>query len=368
MNPVILFLRSVRRWRQVRRMTRTPCHAGGYAVALFLQFSVALAQDRVIVQQPGGSRFPISGIVEDYTGRELVLQVRSSEPVRRYPRQDVIEVQTAYTAHHEKGRQLLQQGKPAEAKAELDIALREEDRTWVRREILAQLVRCALWSGNYRAATPLFLSIVESDPETFHYGVAPLAWTGESSSTEIKIEARSWMADRSSESQLIGASHLLFDRDQNDKAETALRRLSRDPNLKLQRLAQMQLWRVRSLMGSATPNELVRWEMAIDDLPEDLRSGGYFILGQTFSRQQQPERAAAALLWLPLVYDADRHLAARACFDAAGLVESYGDRPQATNLYGEVVFRFGDTPYGKRAEEKWKRLREDSAAADPSRE
>jgi len=90
-----------------------------------------------------------------------------------------------------------------------------------------------------------------------------------------------------------------------------------------------------------------------------LRAGGYYVLGQTFRRQQQPERAAAILLWLPLVYDSDRYLAARACFEAAELVESFGDRPQATNLYSEVVFHFPDTPLAGKAEEKWKRLKDE---------
>lgn len=339
----------------------------GGSVALAVLFvacgaSALSAQDRVIIQQPGGSRFPISGSIDDYTGREVTLQVRAGEPLRRYPREEVVEVQTAYTTRHEKGRRLLAGGQPTEARAELLLALKDEDRTWVRREILAQLVRCALWDGNYRAATPHFLLIVESDPETLHFGLAPLAWSDEPSSSDVKLEARSWLADRSPIAQLIGASHLLFDREQNSQAESTLNRLARESNVKLQRLAQMQLWRVRSSGGTATPGELIRWEKAIDDLPEELRVGGYFVLGQTFRRQHEPERAAAALLWLPFVYDADRYLAARACFDAAELVESFGDKPQATNLYGELVFRFGDTPSGRRAEEKWNILRAESAS------
>ena len=295
------------------------------------------------------------------------MQVRADEPLRRIPREEVVEVRTAYTPHHEKGRQLLANGKPAEAKAELTRALKEEDRTWVRREILAQLVRCSLWDGNYREAVPLFLSIVESDPETLHYGLAPLAWSDEPAEANLKLDARRWIAERSPESQLIGASHLLFDRELNDQAEATLRRLATEPNVKLVRLAQMQLWRVRSVSGTATPGEMVRWEAAIDDLPEELRVGGYFVLGQTFRRQQQPERGAGVLLWLPLVYDADRHLAARACFDAAEMIESFGDRAQATNLYSELVFRFGDTPPGRKAEIKWKKLRDAALEQNPGR-
>ena len=328
-------------------------------VPVWLGSISAFAQDRVILQQPGGSRFPISGIVDDYTGREVTVIVRAGEAARRYPRQDVIEVQTAYTAHHEKGRQWLAKGEVAQAKPELTQALKEEDRAWVRRLILADLVRCAMWNGDYLSAAPNFLAIVESDPETMHFGLAPLAWTDQPSSANVIFEARAWVTEKSLIAQLIGASHLLFDRESNDQAETVLRRLARESNVRLQRLAQMQLWRVRSVSGTATPSELQRWETAIDELPEELRAGGYYVLGQTFRRQQQPERAAAILLWLPLVYDSDRYLAARACFEAAELVESFGDRSQATNLYSEVVFRFPDTPLAGKAEEKWKRLKDE---------
>lgn len=336
-------------------------------LACLVVASSAVAQDRVVIQQPGGSRFPMSGVIDDYNGRDLVLIVRPGEPHRRYPRKDVVEVQTAYTARHERGRQLLLDGKPTEAKVELAQAMKDEDRTWVRREILALLVKCALWDGNYRAATPSFLSIVESDPETMHYGLAPLAWTDTTSASDVRLEARGWLADRSLVSQLIGASHLLFDPEWKDQAETALRRLARESNIKLQRLAQMQLWRVRSLAGNSTQNELLRWEAAIEDLPEELRAGGYFVLGQTLARQQEPERAAAALLWLPLVYDADRYLAARACLDASEMLESFGDESQAATVLTEVVFRFGDTPSGRKAEAKWKQLRKESGKEEPAR-
>jgi tetratricopeptide (TPR) repeat protein len=327
-----------------------------FSLALCCFTAAGFSQDRVVLQKPGGSRFPLSGLIEDYTGRDLTIQVRMGDAFRRIPRDEIVEVQTQYTAHHEKGRQLLANGRTTEARAELTAALKDEDRTWVRREILAQLVRCALWDGNYRAAVASFLPIVESDPDTFHFDVVPLAWTADPPTAEIRLEAKSWIEDKSPVTKLLGASHLLADPDQGDRAETVMRFLARESNVKVQRLAQMQLWRVRSRSGTATPGELSRWETSVEEMPEELRTGGYFVLGQAYRQQQDLERAAAALLWLPLVYDADRHLAARACFDAAELLESLGDKSQATNLYSEVVFRFGDTPFGPKAETKWNAL------------
>jgi len=312
----------------------------------------AWSQDRVILQQPGGSRLPLSGLVEDFTGRKLTIQVRVGDPLRHYPRDEVVEVQTSYTKPHLQGNALLAAARPSEARAEFTRALKEEDRAWVRRAILAQMVRCALWNGETREAVGLFLSIAESDPETFHFDVAPLAWSDGPTEPAVRAAAQIWIIESRAESQLIGASHLLLDAEFRDQAETVLRRLARDPNPKVQRLAQMQLWRGRSAV-LATEGELLRWETAIDELPMELRGGGYFVLGQTLKRQQQPERAAALLLWIPMVYDADRFLAARACFDAAELVESFGDHNSAIRLYAEVSTRFADTPQGAVARKKW---------------
>ena len=121
------------------------------------------------------SRLPLNGLVEDYTGRELTIHVRTGNSLRRYARSEVVEVQTSYTVHHEKGRELFTSGHADEAAVELSAALKDEDRAWVRREILALLVKCALWTGDYRTAVSRFLPIADSDPETFHFSVAPLA-------------------------------------------------------------------------------------------------------------------------------------------------------------------------------------------------
>lgn len=322
-----------------------------------------VAEDRVLIQQPGGSRLPVTGLVEDYTGRDLTIRLKVGDKLRTYPRAEVIEIQTAYTQRHEKGRQLLANGHATEAAVELNAALKEEDRAWVRREILALLVKCALWDGDYRTAVTRFLPILESDAETFHFNVAPLAWSDEPPRADLFNEAKAWLAEKSPVSKLFGASHLLADPASTAEAEAALRFLSRESNVRVQRLAQMQLWRQRMKSGSATPSELARWEAAVEELPTELRAGGYFVLGQAYRRQREPERAATALLWLPLVYDADRHLAARACFEAAEMLESFGDKAQATNLFSEVVFRFGDTPFGPPAETKWNGLRSENSSA-----
>ena len=319
------------------------------------------AQDRALIQQPKGNRIPVSGLVQDYTGRELVLRHKNDEPPRRYPRAEVIEVVTDYTPHHIQGRKLYVAGKIAEANRELTAALDEENRPWVRREILAGQVKCALWKGDYLAAATRFMPIVDSDPETFHYSLIPLNWTSDPPPANVKFEARSWTDPKATTiSRLIGASWLLTVDDNADEAEQILKRLSRESDVRIQRLAQMQMWRVKLKQSKQIdPQEIVRWQQFAEQLPVELRGGSYFVIGQASKNGHDFERAARAYLWLPLVYDSDRWLAAHACFEAADALTALGDTSQAGNLYSEVVFRFGDTPWGRRAETAWKALRPD---------
>ena len=318
-----------------------------------------LAEDRILIQQSGGSRFPMSGYVEDYNGREIVFQLKANEPVRRYPRSDAIEVTTVFTPHHERGRKLFNSGKIADARQEFIAALDDEDRPWVRREILASLVKCALWVGDTLEAISRFQPIVQSDAETFHYGLIPLNWTDDMPPANLRFDAREWVDPGATPLlKLIGASWLLSVADGTGDATQTLRRLARDPDVRIQRLAQMQLWRLKlNGLERVAPLEIARWEQFAEEIPVELRGGCHFIIGQAWKQRQEHERAARSFLWLPLVFDADRYLCGRACFEAAESLRESGDVTQANNLYSEVVFRYGDTPWGAKAEAEWKALR-----------
>ena len=225
-------------------------------------------------------------------------------------------------------------------------------------------MRCRLWNGEYIEALSRFLPIVQSDPETFHYGLVPLNWTVDAPAEKIKLEAIQWMAKSASPlSRLIGASWLLTDDELAGDAEKTLKRLAREPDVSVQRLAQMQLWRLKLLgEGFVEPDEIQQWMKFVEDLPTELRGGAHFVIGQAWQKRQEYEQAARAYLWLPLVFDSDRWLSSRACYEAAESLLLAGDRLQATNLYSEVVFRYGDTPWGTKAEKQWNALRSGKAS------
>jgi signal peptidase II len=325
--------------------------------------SPALAQDRILLQQPGGSRIPLSGYIEDYNGRELLLKLKPGDPVRRFPRSEIVEVTTEYTPRHDKGRRLFAAARIDDAKVELAAALNEEDRPWVRREILALLVKCALWTGDYLTAVNRFTPIVTSDPETFHYGLIPLNWTTSEPPARMRFDLRDWVGNASKPlMKLIGASWLLAVPDSTIEAEQILRKLTRESDVRIQRLAQMQLWRVKvQRSDDLNASEIEHWNQFVEDLPVELRGGAYFLIGQAWKQRREYDRAARAYLWLPLVFDADRWLSANACYEAAGSLKMLGDSSQAANLYREVVFRYGDTPSGIKAETDWNALLKETA-------
>lgn len=317
------------------------------------------AQDRIVIQQPSGTRLPISGFVEDYTGREISVRLKPDDPVRKYPRSDVVEVVTDFMPRHDRARKLFAAGKIADAKKEYVGAYEDENRSWVRREILAGQVRCALWLGDYDSAAARFFAILESDPETFHVNLAPLNWSDDQPSANLRNDALKWISITNPPwMRLVGASWLLNTSDLFADADQQMKRLAREADVRVQRLAQMQLWRLK--LHGAEPldlDEIRHWEQFVEGIPVELRGGAYFVIGQAWKQRKEYERASRAFLWLPLVFDSDRWLSAHACFEAADALELQGDFAQAFSLYSEVVFRYGDTRWGMAAEAAWKRLR-----------
>jgi len=73
-------------------------------------------------------------------------------------------------------------------------------------------------------------------------------------------------------------------------------------------------------------------------------------------RRREYERAATALLWVPLVYDHNHLLSSRACLEAADALLQFGQKTEAITLYREVKGRFAETPYAQEAASVLKEL------------
>ncbi len=332
-------------WRCSRRRSFDAC---GWLLLVALAGLIASpvrGDDVVHVRTPTSSvPLPLRGMVIEYTGELLTLRTGAMAAERTIPIAEVVRVETDYLPTHTRGRDFFTAGKIREAEEQFRLALEDEERPWVRRELLAGIVRCALYEDDLRRAAIAFVSIIESDPRSMYWGLIPLVWNAEATPPPTEAEARPLQAIGSPLSTLIAASwNLERTGRRSPEAEAALQKLAAEADPTLQRLAQMQLWRVRLATRSVTVNEIRRWESSADDLPVSLRAGAHVLIGEAALQQQDGLKAAAEWLWIPLLHAEHRGLAAWCQLRAAEALQTAGDVGAAETLARESQHRFPDS-------------------------
>jgi len=279
------------------------------------------------------------GEIDDYLGDELTIRLKTTGP-ETVRAEQILEVETYYTPSHREGLELLDKGETEKALAALQAALKEENRRWVKREILAALVRGQTRRGDLLAATQTFAEILSTDPGTRHWSVAPLAWAPTAVGVPLKAQARQWLAGEHAGLKLIGGSLLLLDPVYGEAAQRELTDLSRSPQRPLAPLARAQMWRVRFQGKALTETELARWRTEIQYLPKPLRAGPQYLLARGYLSRNALRDAAAEFLWLPTVYADLEHLSARALWDAAAALRESAAETESTVLLRELIDRF----------------------------
>lgn len=304
-----------------------------------------VAADRVTLQLPQSKgKVILSGVIVDSTGRLLLLRPDPQSPIRSYPASQVAGIETALTAVHERGLQRYAAKDPAAAQIEFRQALKEEQRAWVRREILASLIRCALWQGQHHVASEYFLQLVASDPDTPHFRLIPLVWGPQEVIASARAQAEPWLSEESAVARLLAASILLEDATLGKPAEIVLRELASNADSRIKDLAQAQVWRL-SLRGKVPDRDSVhRWRQRVDELPASLRSGPSFLVGRAYALRREYEPAALAYLWTPLMDDQNPQLAARGLLEAGFSLRALGQPEPAALLWHEATTRFPGTP------------------------
>ncbi len=306
--------------------------------------------DKVFLKSKSGNgELAAKGIVFDYTGEFLQLGSLISDNVRRIPSARIVRVETPQTPAHISGTDFFNNREYNKAKEAFRAALKLETREWVQREILASMVRCELAVGNYATAGERFRSIVESDPETFHYYLIPLNWANQELSVAILNEARKWLKHSEASIRLLAASWLIFDPQSQGMARKELRRLLRNPRPRIHALAEAQSWRIRVAEEELGSTDLNLWSERMHQMPDRLLGGPYFVLAEVQWKQRQNEQAAISFLWTPMLYDHDQFLAAGACWNAAQALQQIGQNGEARLLAAEVVSRFPQTDVAREA-------------------
>lgn len=320
---------------------------------LDLATCVATAEDVVYLTPEGQDhgRVALRGQIVDYTGEAITIAGLTGSP-RRYPAKRVLEVETQWQDAHKAGRDALAKHDFEAAARQLAEANGAEKRVWVRRLILEELMRADMALGRPEQAGELLLALVQSDPSTPALDDAPLAWFPDDRVSRAKAEA--WLAKRDQTvAVLLGASYLLSTNSATE-ARQALYDLLRQSDPRITALAQAQLWRSELLRANA--DDAAKWAARIEQLPEPLRAGPYFVLGQAYERLGLPDDAALAYLHVPVLFPERRELAARALVSAGRLMNRSGSTDEAVQMWKEVLTAYSDTPQRSEAEQLLKEL------------
>ena len=304
--------------------------------------------DMVVLQgTTASSRVTLQCEVTDYTGEAIELRTSTSKEDRRFPADQVISVKTPRMATHDRGLEHLEKGEYDQAEASLTQALTDEARRWVRREILADLVRCSLRQSRYAAAGSQFRRLYLADVTTRHIRLIPLAWDDTPVDDETRITAAAWLDDQEAAMRLIGASLLLTDPRYGEAAQDQLRALAQEPGQRIRLLAGWQVWRLKQRAGEVSDLELARRETLVEELEKELRPGPWYLIAKAHVIRQEYDLASAAFLRLPILHDSDHPMTPQAMFNAARALEQIGFRRQALQLDQEVIDRYAWSPAAK---------------------
>jgi tetratricopeptide (TPR) repeat protein len=324
--------------QRIRRKTTLVTWSFGSLVLAVLQLC-GFAQDTVITSTAAdlAARIKKPGQILDYTGTELTLKTTFGT-TERIPAARVVGIQTTWTPSHVAGTAARAAGKLDEVIAAYREAKREEKRPWAVRQIVAELSGTYLEAGQIESAVGEFLTIAANDPATIHFDVIPIAWRAAPPDAALEARAAQWLAaEKLPAARLLGASWLLST-GQRVAATAALEEQARSSDPRIAGLAQVQLWRTK--LVTAKPDEISRWLMQLEKMPPDIQAAGWYVLGDLFSRQNQPEQAALAYLKVPLLFREQRAPAADALLAAGKQLEKMGQPGQAAGLYRELLRDF----------------------------
>ncbi len=329
----------------------TPGGKPSFAVVLVLGLLLAapVRADRVTIRpEDSAGLVVVTGDVEDYTDQTLTLRTGGAG-LRTYPASTIAAVETYRTPGHQSGIERYQRGDIAAAISDFEQGLQREQRKWVRREILAWLVRCHQRRGDRESAASRFVEIVTEDPQTRFWNVAPLTWMAATTSERLQTVGKQWVVSPSEAVRLVGASLLLGAPQTRLTGLAELHKLARSQDRYVGPLAQAQLWGATLDVKITSVEELARWERDVERMPASIRGGPWYAVGQARLRRSEPEEAAAALLRVLIVHDTDEQLAARAGLEAALSLRRINREHEARIVLQEVMQRFPWTPSAKEA-------------------
>jgi tetratricopeptide (TPR) repeat protein len=303
------------------------------ATILLWLLAAAVAEDTVTIAGSSGGRSKLTGRVLDYTGRELKFEHPDGRQ-QSFPAEKVLAIDTQYGQYQTEADARFAAARYDQALELYRRAIDDEERRWVRRQIIAQVVRCYSALDQPDRAGEAFLLLIRDDPDTPYFDCIPLAWLPREPSLATEQAAQLWLRREEPAAVLLGASHLLTG-SARPAALAELRRLTTAADRRIAQLALAQTW--RAALATVDDEQVQAWSRTVEKMPERLAAGPYLLLGSAYYQRQQWPKAALALLRVAILYPEQRPLAAQALLDAGRSLEKL-DRPkEALGLYRELI-------------------------------
>jgi len=131
---------------------------------------------------------------------------------------------------------------------------------------------------------------------------------------------------------------------EQQRATTILEGLTQDLDPRIQKLAAMQLWRIRALnLGTINQRQLEVWEQRIEELPIPLRAGPYYLLAEIQMKTGEVDGAAVNWMRIPILFPEQIGLSAAALYQTSVLLENNQQTETAQALRNELQRLFSQT-------------------------
>ncbi len=297
----------------------------------------SLPTDQVTIRKAGTHRDrTLSGVIEDMSGQIIVLR-RDGNTAEVLKLRDVVSVQFHKSAEFDDGLRKLQTRDWQSALTSLQAAETAESRVWAVREIRASQAVALRAIARFDECLAIVEQIFNDDPDTRHLVELPLVWDERLPAEQRFAATPPDLKSPSVLRQLTAASALLHDPGQEDAAAAALKSLSKSPRLRIQELAELQLWR-RSLLRPEVLQlrEIEQWMNRVRGFDRRMRSGPEFLIGRALLLNHDYDRAATSLLWMPLLEPLDPATTNASLNDAIKTLNLAGRNAEAAQFQIEL--------------------------------
>lgn len=299
--------------------------------SLFL--SQWLAADTVEIVNPASERgfLEVSGEILEVNRHALKIRTET-EPQRRIPYEKIRKIAWEKSPQWRQGDFAFQRKEYANALECYRREFSQEEKRWKQVELIVQVIRCLTRLGENPKALEWGLQLLrmEQDLTDEHYAVLPFLWKPNIADTASETVAVRWMKQKPSPDELLLCGSYLLSSARRNEIMNRLQSLSQVKDARLAGLARAQLWRTERL--EMTMTKALRWEREMNQIPELLRGGSLFLLGEAWFQCEEWDRAALAYLQMFLLYPDTACRLQEALSKTATALEKSGHPEESTLL------------------------------------